>query len=75
MNDIPIQRPFDSEGRWRRILLGCVILIALILAGWMLRAMTIVVVPIIFSLFLALLVAPIDRWGRRALAHPAHSLG
>ncbi|SFH26551.1 Predicted PurR-regulated permease PerM [Palleronia marisminoris] len=51
------------QARWRSILLACVVVMAVILVGWMLRATSVFVVPIVFSVFLALLVAPVDRWG------------
>lgn len=48
--------------RSRKVLVGCVITITVILTGWMLRATAPVMIPIILALFLALLVAPVDRW-------------
>ena len=48
-------------GRWRAMLLGCVAVMTIILVGWTLRASAPVVVPVVFSIFLALLVAPVDR--------------
>lgn len=53
------------ETAWTTILVGCVIAITVILVGWMLRATAVVMIPIVFSLFLALLVAPVDRWVRQ----------
>jgi AI-2 transport protein TqsA len=67
-----------SEDRTRRrggVLLGCVIVITVILAGSMLRATAVVMIPIVFSVFLALLVAPVDRWGRRHAPERAAWLG
>ena len=57
----------DTKGaaRWRAMLLGCVAVMAVILVGWTLRATAPVVVPVVFSIFLALLVAPVDRWGTK----------
>ncbi len=49
---------------WRRTLLGCVAVIAILIAGWALRATSVLLVPLVFSMFLALLVAPLDRWGK-----------
>jgi len=53
----------DTKGvaRWRAMLLGCVAVMTIILVGWTLRASAPVVVPVVFSIFLALLVAPVDR--------------
>jgi AI-2 transport protein TqsA len=36
--------------------------IAVVLAGWALHVMAVVFVPVVFAAFLALLVAPVDRW-------------
>lgn len=62
MSDPDTSRP-DEKKRWRSMLLACVAVMAAILVGWMLRATAVVVVPVVFSIFLALLVAPVDRWG------------
>ena len=58
------RRAQSAHERWRTVLLACVAVITVILVGWMLRAMAIVAVPVVFSIFLALLVAPVDRWGK-----------
>lgn len=57
----------DTKGvaRWRAMLLGCVAVMAIILVGWAFRATAPAVVPVVFSIFLALLVAPVDRWGTK----------
>ncbi|SDY53531.1 AI-2E family transporter [Citreimonas salinaria] len=55
----------DEKARWRSMLLGCVAVMTVILLGWMLRAAAIFFVPVVFSIFLALLVAPVDRWGTK----------
>ncbi|WP_299819625.1 AI-2E family transporter [uncultured Jannaschia sp.] len=56
----------DARGLAGTLLPGCVVAIALILLGWALRATAPVVVPLVFSVFLVLLVAPVDR---RIAAH------
>jgi AI-2 transport protein TqsA len=65
----------DMTGRRGRVLVGCVIAITVILLGWMLRATAVVMIPVVFSVFLALLVAPVDRWGRRHAPRRAAWLG
>lgn len=67
--------PGRHGDRWRKALLGCVAVITLILVGWMLRATAVVVIPIVFSVFLAILVAPIDRWGTRHAPRYFHWIG
>jgi AI-2 transport protein TqsA len=61
--------------RSRRVLVGCVIAITVILTGWMLRATAPVMIPLILSLFLALLVAPVDRWVGDRAPHRVSWLG
>lgn len=65
----------SSADAWRKVLLGCVIAITVILVGWMLRATAVVMIPLVFSVFLALLVAPVDRWGARHAPRRAPWLG
>lgn len=68
------ERPPDRP-QWRSILLGCLVVISVILVGWMLRAMAAVIVPIVFSIFLALIVAPVDQWGKRHAPEKLRWLG
>lgn len=67
--------PATSTDRFHKVLLGCVIAITAILAGWTLRATAVVAIPLVFSVFLALLVAPVDRWGTRRAPGRARWLG
>ena len=63
MNDLDSSSDARERARWRIMLLRCVAVMAVILIGWMLRATAPVVVPVVFSIFLALVIAPVDRWG------------
>lgn len=56
--------PGKAAGRLDRdrIRLWATVLIALILTGWALKALASIVIPIVFSFFLALVVAPVDSW-------------
>ncbi len=55
-----------SPSEWeRRVRTTSLAVAALILSGWALGALAPIAVPIVFSLFLALLVAPVDSWVRR----------
>lgn len=42
-------------------------LICLVLSFWVLSAMAVVVVPVVFAVLITLLVAPLDEWFRRSL--------
>lgn len=55
--------------------MACLAAITAILAGWALRALAPVVIPVVFAFFLALLVSPIDRWGMRHAPHRLRWLG
>jgi len=55
-----------SPSEWeRRLRTASLAIAAVILTGWALGALAPIAVPIVFSLFLALLVAPVDNWVRR----------
>jgi AI-2 transport protein TqsA len=54
------------------VLLG---LIAAILLGWALRASRAVSLPFAFALFVALLLQPVERWGRARLPGRRHWRG
>lgn len=51
------------------------VLMALILAGWALRALSPITIPIVFSFFLALVVAPVERWVSQHVSHRLRWLG
>ena len=55
--------------------LGLLIVVTLVLAGWALRAMQPVLLPVVFSIFLALMIAPIDRGVKRLTAGRMQWLG
>ncbi|WP_299650725.1 AI-2E family transporter [uncultured Jannaschia sp.] len=69
------RHPRDAQTRERSVLLGCVVAIALILIVWALRATGAVVVPVVFSVFLALLVVPVDRKVSERAPRGFHWLG
>jgi AI-2 transport protein TqsA len=48
--------------RLPRVAVWLLAVVALILAGWALRALAVVVVPFVLALFVALAVLPVDRW-------------
>lgn len=50
---------------WQTIAIGLLSVITLILVGWALQAMSSVVVPFIFSILIALVVAPVDSMVKR----------
>ena len=52
---------------WQTIAIGLLSVITLILVGWALQAMSSVVVPFIFSILIALVVAPVDSMVKRRM--------
>ncbi|MDX5403727.1 MAG: AI-2E family transporter, partial [Rhodobacterales bacterium] len=62
----------SGAGHGRRNLL---VVIAVILTGWALRATGSFMVPVVFSMILALLIAPIDRWVSQRMPHRLSWLG
>ncbi|EAS51124.1 conserved hypothetical membrane protein [Aurantimonas manganoxydans SI85-9A1] len=52
---------------WQTIAIGLLSIITLILVGWALQAMSSVVVPFIFSILIALVVAPVDSMVKRRM--------
>jgi AI-2 transport protein TqsA len=59
--DNPVEREARAERR-RTAAVWLIAAIAVVIVGWALRATATVTVPLVFSIFLALLVAPLDRW-------------
>ena len=51
-----------SAVRRQKIQLWLQAIIAIVLVGWALRAAAIVLVPFVFAIFVALVVAPVDHW-------------
>lgn len=51
------------------------VIIALVLLGWALRAIGTIAVPLVFAFFLTLLVAPIDRWVAERVPRKVNWLG
>ena len=66
--------PTDSGDRRSR-LFWALALIATILVGWALRAASPIAVPVVFALFVALLVAPLDQWAPERSPTRARWLG
>ncbi|MEY8840724.1 AI-2E family transporter [Cribrihabitans sp. XS_ASV171] len=52
---------YDSSPRIGKPALWLLVVVTIILTGWALRAMGVVLVPVVLSFFLALLVYPLDR--------------
>ena len=52
----------NSPARHRRSHSYLLVLITVILTGWALKATGTFMIPVVFSVILALLVAPLDRW-------------
>ncbi|KAA9010325.1 AI-2E family transporter [Histidinibacterium aquaticum] len=67
-----MERPLKDNGTLRAWLLATV---AIIVTGLALRAMTPVLVPVVFALFLSLVVAPIARWISDRMPRPLKWLG
>jgi AI-2 transport protein TqsA len=64
--DTENSRNRSSRTEWeRQVRTASLVAASLILSGWALGAMAPIAVPIVFSLFLALLVAPVDNWVKR----------
>ena len=55
-------RPLHEPQRHRQVQLWLLALIALVVVGWALHVMAVVFVPIVFAMFVALVVAPVDSW-------------
>ncbi len=53
--------PLAGAGRYRRTELALLAVLAVVIVGWALYATAVVMVPIVTSVFVALLVAPVDR--------------
>ena len=71
-----IERRRYGGGEWQRTSVAWALaLIATILTGWALHATAAVVVPVVFSLFLALLVAPVDTWAMKQAPGRARWVG
>lgn len=62
MPDRRADRSPDAPAKRQRVQTWLLAAIAVVLAGWALHVMAVVFVPIAFAAFLALLVAPVDRW-------------
>lgn len=65
----------DAGRTGRRTHTWLLVIIAVILVGWALRATAIVTVPIVCSVFVALLVYPVDRWVAERMPHRLGWLG
>ncbi len=61
------EREYESSARIGKPALWLLIVIAIILSGWALRAMGAVLVPLVLAFFLALLVFPLDRMAAQRL--------
>jgi AI-2 transport protein TqsA len=55
------RQPIAGGGRRARIALGLLAVVAILLAGWALRGMAAVVIPLILAIFVTLATLPLDR--------------
>lgn len=74
----PLHRPSSAATcaeRFAGTRTGLIIVITIVLAGWALRAIGSIAVPLVFAIFLTLLIAPIDRWVSERVPQKLYWLG